>query len=340
MQNSFSYKSKLFIVSFFLIASSTLKAEHNTTVDRAYKTVAKGVIDLSEYLDTSISQWLNSDDENKVQCVSEPIKINEDQKVDAFFQDNKYLNETEDTYIRLRIKNYFYSREDNKIKLKLNAQIPFNRCKKELQLFLDDVQGTNSEVRSTDAANGGVGIRYFREGLYGIKSNFSLGIRNSSPYVRARFRRPFTFDTWIIEPVQSFKYSSKYHLESETNIYFDKHFDENKLFRIQLNRESGDHIRGIDYGLSFEYLALFRKNTGFGIRQSFFGNTYYNDFYEFDKSYTGVNNYVTSLSWRENIWRKWFYYELRPTVNFHKDYDYSPSYSLRIYLDFYFGKYD
>ena len=225
------------------------------------------------------------------------------------------------------------------IKLKLNAQIPFNRCKRELQLFLQDVQGDASEVRSTDASNGGVGIRYFREGFFGIKSNYSLGIRNSSPYVRARFRLPIKYASWTIEPVQSIKYSDKNKLELETNIYFDRMIDE-QLFRIQLNRESGDHINGIDYGLSFEYYAFLGKNSGLGFRQSFFGNTYYNDFYEFDDDYNGINNYVTTVTWRENIWRKWFYYEIRPTVNFHKDYGYTPSYSLRVTFDFYFGKYN
>jgi len=340
MQNSFWHNVKLFTISFFLITSSTLKAEHNTTVDRAYMTVSKGILDLSEYLDTSISEWSSSDSEKNVECVPESIKINENQNIDAFFQDNKYLNETEDTYIRIRIKNYIYSREDNKIKFKLNAQIPFNRCKKEWQLFLQDVQGNDSEIRQKDASNGGIGIRYFREGLFGIKSNFSLGIRNSSPYVRARFRLPITIDSWTIEPVQSFKYSTNEDLELETNIYFDKMIDESKLFRIQLNRESSDEIEGIDYGVSFEYYSTFRKNSGFGVRQSFFGNTHYNNIYAFDKDYNGVNNYVTSVTWRENIWRKWFYYELRPTVNFHKDHDYTPSYSMRVILDFYFGKYN
>jgi len=340
MQNRFWYKSTLFIASVFIITSSPLNAEHNTTVDRAYKTVSKGIIDLSEYLDTSISEWASSYNRKNVECVPEPIKIVENQNIDAFFQDNKYLNESEDTYIRLRINNYMYSREDNKIRLKLNAQIPFNRCKKEWQLFLQDVEGSNSEIQQKDASNGGIGIRYFREGLFGIKSNFSLGIRNSSPYVRARFRLPITIDSWTIEPVQSFKYSSKDDLELETNIYFDKKIDETKLFRIQLNRESRNEIEGIDYGVSFEYYSTFRKNSGFGVRQSFFGNTHYNDFYAFDKDYNGINNYVTSVTWRENIWRKWFYYELRPTVNFHKDYGYSPSYSMRFILDFYFGKYN
>ena len=340
MQNKFSYNILLFSVSIFLISSSILKAEHNTTIDKAYQTVSTGVIDLSEYLDTSISEWMTSDTNNSVQCAPEPIRIAEKQSIDEFFQDNKYLNETDNTYIRIRAKNYLYSREDNKVKVKLNAQIPFNRCKKEWQLFLQDVQGNDSEIRQKDASNGGIGIRYFREGLFGIKSNFSLGIRNSSPYVRARFRLPITIDSWTIEPVQSFKYSTNEDLELETNIYFDKMIDETKLFRIQLNRESRDEIEGIDYGVSFEYYSTFRKNSGFGVRQSFLGNTHYNDFYEFDKDYNGINNYVTSVTWRENIWRKWFYYELRPTVNFHKDHDYTPSYSMRVILDFYFGKYN
>lgn len=340
MQNNFLYNFILPIVSFFLLSSTMLQAEHNTTIDRYYQTISTGVLDLSEYLDVTISQWLSSDNETNFQCATEPITTIEKKNIDAFFQDNKYLNETKETYIRLRIKNYLYSREDNSIKLKLNAQIPFNRCKKEWQLFLQDVQTNNSEIRTTDSSHDGVGIRYYREGFYGIRSNYSLGIRNSSPYVRARYRLPMKFDTWTIEPVQSFKYSSKYHLELETNIYFDKRIDDNKLFRIQLNRESGEHINGVDYGLSFEYFSTFRKNSGLRLRQSFFGNTHYNDYYAFDKDYSGINNYVTSVTYRENIWRKWLYYEVRPTVNFHKDYNYTPSYSLRFILDFYFGKYN
>ena len=69
MQNSFWYKSILSLASFLLISTSILKAEHNTTVDQYYKTVSTGVIDLSEYLDTTISQWLTSDDENNVEEV-------------------------------------------------------------------------------------------------------------------------------------------------------------------------------------------------------------------------------------------------------------------------------
>jgi hypothetical protein len=52
----------------------------------------------------------------------------------------------------------------------------------------------------------------------------------------------------------------------------------------------------------------------------------------------GIHDYVTSFSWRANIWRKWFYYEVRPSVSFHKQYDYEPNYQVRLFFDFYFGK--
>lgn len=338
MQNSYVHRLSVLIISFFLATLSSLHADFDSSIDDAYDTVSTGVLDLSEYLDKSISKWMNG--YNDVHCEPGPLQTTENNNIDAFFQDNKYLNDTEDTYIRLRLKGYLYSREDTQIKAKVSARIPFNRCKKEWQLFLQDVQGNKGEIQNTDPSSGGIGIRFFRDGLFGIKSSYSLGIRDTTPYVRARYRYPFEYESWIIEPVQSFKYSEKYHLESETNIYFDKKIDEDQLFRIQLNRESSDEIRGIDYGLSFEYFSISKKNTGYSVRQSFYGNTYYNDFYSFDPHYTGINNYVTSFSWRENIWRKWFYYEVRPTVNFHKDYDYSPSYSFRIMFDFYFGKFN
>lgn len=338
MKNSLIYIQKLFL---FVFLFTTTHAEHNTTIDRGYKTVANAVLDLSEYVDTGISQWLNDSNEttNSAYCESESTNLSPNQDIDAFFQNEKYLNESQDTYIRLRVRNYLYSRQDNKIKLKLNAQIPFNKCKKEWQFFLQDVQARENEIKNTDTSYGGVGIRYDKTGFYGIKSNYSLGLRNTSVYVRARYRYLIEFEDWTIEPVQSFRYSDAYDLELESNLYFDKRINEESLFRIQLNRESSGKIEGIDYGLSFEYFLELEKKTGLRIRQSFYGNTHYNDFYAFDPDYSGINNYVTSINWRQNIWRKWFFYEIRPTINFHKDYDYSPSYSLRFIMDFYFGEF-
>jgi len=152
-------------------------------------------------------------------------------------------------------------------------------------------------------------------------------------------------DTWEIEPVQTFKYSNKYHFEEETNLYFDRTFDNNALFRITLQRGSQSTLQGMDYGLKFEYYSHPKKNKGWHFEQEFFGNTKYRHRkkkyreYHPKNEFFGINNYATTISYRANIWRKWFYYEIKPGVNFHRDVNYKPNYSLRFFFDFYFGDY-
>ena len=100
----------------------------------------------------------------------------------------------------------------------------------------------------------------------------------------------------------------------------------------------------MNYALSAQYFRSTKKDTGFGFGQTFFGNTEYEYTTEEGvpnpktKKYGGIHDYVTSFTWRANIWRKWFYYEVRPSVSFHKQYDYEPNYRVRFFLDFYFGQ--
>jgi hypothetical protein len=88
-----------------------------------------------------------------------------------------------------------------------------------------------------------------------------------------------------------------------------------------------------------------KKDKGYSVSQSFEGNTEYPDISQNNpdpkqaKTYSGINNYTTSFRWRESIWRKWFFYEIGPSVNFHKKFDYKPNYSLNFMIDFYFGNY-
>ena len=335
----------VFLTLFLFLHITTCDAEDNNTIfDHAYSKVSNKVLDWSEYLDIRISSWLD-DNVSDPECLAQSIdgfrnrNKHKEYNADSFFQNNKYLNDTKDIYVRLRLNNYLYSRKSNKMNIKLNAQLPFNRCRQQWKLFLQDPTNGQRENRSTDTSSGGVGIRYYRQEGYGIDSSYSLGFTGGSPYVRARYKLPIKFHSWKIEPIQIFKYSKKYYFEEETNIYFDKSLDDD-LFRILLHRKSASTLTGTDYGISFQYYLYLGKNAGLEFSQSFFGNTHYSHYYAFDKNYNNINNYVSSISWRENIWRKWLYFEVRPTINFHKDFDYKPSYTFRFLFDIYFGEYN
>ncbi|MFC2057928.1 hypothetical protein ACFLR6_03215 [Campylobacterota bacterium] len=269
--------------------------------------------------------------------------------VDQFFQNEKYLNETENTYVRVRVESYFQSKGSNDFDLTVRAQIPFSKSKKRFKIFVDDLTLDNADAILKDTTvnddTPDIGIHYFAS-RHNILSRYSIGLSGIDPFVKARFNMPINIDEWLIDPVQLFKYSTDNKFEEETNIYFDKKVSEKSLFRIQLHRSTQEEINGMNYALSAQYYRSTKKNTGFGFAQSFFGNTEYEYTTEKGvphpktKKYGGIHDYVTSFSWRANIWRKWFYYEVRPSVSFHKQYDYEPNYTLRVFFDFYFGKFN
>lgn len=92
----------------------------------------------------------------------------------------------------------------------------------------------------------------------------------------------------------------------------------------------------MDYRLSFTYFYTPSKTTGLSLTQSFWGNTKYVCDIE-PEPYGDISDYVTTLSWRQSVWRKWFAYEVQPGISFHRQYDYEANYILRLNLDFYFG---
>lgn len=282
--------------------------------------------------------------------VPEDTLEEEVRSVDQFFQNEKYLNETDETFIRIRTESYFQSKDSNDFDLSIKAQIPLSKTKKRFKIFVDDLTLDNADEILKDNADDDhvtpdIGVHYFASRSK-IKSRYSIGLSGLDPFVKARYNMPVKIDKWLIDPIQLFKYSIDDKFEEETNIYFDRKLDKTSFFRLQLHRKTQDEIDGMDYSLSAQYFRSTKKDTGFGFAQTFYGNTEYEYTTEKGvpnpkmKKYVGIHNYVTTFSWRANIWRKWLYYEVRPAVSFHKQYDYEPNYTLLVFFDFYFGKFN
>jgi len=328
--------------------------QESSYIDETYTNLSKKVLEWSRAIDTTLSSWLENDETNTTTVasnISDNTLENKVKSIDSFFQNDKYLNETDNTFVRVRIDNYFQSKESNNFNLRVSAQLPFNKSKKNFKIFIDDLTSDNAKNIPKDDSEEDrlvpdIGVHYFAPEKYAIESRYSLGLSGIDPFVKARYNMSIRTNKWLIDPVQLFKYSTDDEFEEETNIYFDKQFKESSLFRIQLHRKTQTKVDGMDYGLSLQYYWSPKKDTGLKLSQSFWGNTKYQYIVDKNieppqtKNYSGINNYVTSLSWRENIWRKWFYYEVRPAVNFRKQYDYEPNYTIRLFIDFYFGRYN
>lgn len=313
-------------------------------IDEKQKKFSKTVTKLFDSVDSGISGWMEDPDENMT-CDDMASALDEeffqDQgSIDAFFKSDKFIDETEASFLRIRLGSEFQSKEPADFKYKIRAQIPLSRTKKSFQLFIDDVEksyfdtATSTEIKETNTA---VGINFFAPVYKDIKSKYSIGISSLTPYARARYSKDFNAFGWIIQPSQQFKYSMESEWSEETNIYFDKRLETNSIFRTTLHRKTQSHVDGFDYALALSYYLTLSTKKGFSLSQQFWGNSKYACEVA-PEPYNGISNYSTFASWRQNIFRKWITYEVQPGVSFHRQYDYEPNYVINFYVDFYFGK--
>jgi len=324
----------LFIIHLTVFADNF---EEECYIDKTYKLISKKVLDSSNYLDNSINSIITSSDTN---TTSNKIKknVNKEKSVDSFFRTKKFTDETDETYISVKLNSLLYSKDANKFNIGVNARIPLSKSSKRYNLFINGLQEDDIDKLITDQFNKQVkteiGINYFAPLFHQIKSRYSFGANGLNLFTIARYSIEKDFNSWNILSAQTFKYSLKNLFEEETNIYCDRHLSDFRLFRMTFSRGTQEKNAGMNYSLILEHYWVLSKNSALNLSQLFSGNTKY----EYNtKIYEGVTNYTTSLSFRKNALRKWFFYGLTPSVNFNKQYDYRVNYGVNFYLEFYFG---
>ena len=289
-------------------------------VDALHKSFSKYVLQWSKVADDKMCEYLN--------------KYKSPDNFDDFFQNQKRMTQNNNTFMRIRMESYFESKGYVSLMPVLMAQFPFIKSQERIKIFIDNMNLENTQnLLEHKENNAAISINYFAPERYGIESKYSVGLAGLNPFTSATYRKAFQRGVWLIEPVQRFQYSVNNQFEEETNLYFDTHFKTQDLFRIQLFRKTQSTAKGVDYALSLQYYLTPQAKTGIYFSQSFIGNTAIEPF-------KLVSNFVSLVGWRENVWRKWFYYEIQPSVSFNQHYDYQPNYTLRLFFDFYFGEYN
>ncbi|MDK9694500.1 MAG: hypothetical protein OEL19_09700 [Sulfurimonas sp.] len=307
-------------------------------IDAKQKQFSDGVVTFFGTVDKTINNWMDEPEES----LSPDELLTSKQSVDLFFKNEKYIDETQSSFLRIRLGSLFQTKESTDFSYKIRAHIPLSQTKRNFQIFFDDVEQSyfdDGDFHKQEQSKNEAGIRYFAPTYKEITSHYSIGMSSLTGYARARYATGFEFDTWRIEPTQQFKYSLKSDWSEETNIYFDKTLDEKSLFRTTLHRKTQSHVDGFDYALALSYYLAVSKRKGFSYTQQFWGNSKYSCD-EHPQPYNGISNYAGFFSWRQNVFRKWMTFEVQPGVSFHRQYEYEPNYTLQFNVDFYFGNID
>jgi len=319
-----------------LFTSTFLIAYDASIVDEAHYNISTKVVATSEYIDDTLNNLFQ--DNNKTNYVKKDI-----QSIDSFYKNEKFIDETDESFVRIRVQSNHQTLDETSFDVKLRAYLSLLKTRQNIKLFIEDVNQDNYKDlpfknSTSDDSSMAVGVSYLTLSYYDIDSKYSLGIRGLSPYIKVRYKKTFPYNDWEIKPAQSFTYSTKSDFKEETRIYFDRQLDKQNLFRIDLARSTKSNQAGMQYSLAFAYFYQPKKDKGISITQSFLGDTKYNymDNGE-EKDYSGIHTYSTDISWRESVWKKWFFYEIKPGIDFQKVYNYKINYKILFLTDFYFG---
>ena len=346
---------KSYALIFILIHTSSLIAQdynqsqsEQNYLDAFHERASQQVKNWSIYADdrlVDMADYLKPNENNLSQEVQNTT-VENSQAVDSFFLNDKYLDETDKSFVSIRPEARFSSKEDEDFNLKIKAHLALSKSKKRFKLFINDLDPDNANNVATEDNERSapeIGLNYFAPETYNIQSKYSVGVRGIYPFARARYSSEFNPGDWMIEPIQTFRYSVKDDFKEDTQLYCSTKITDLMLLRFYLARGTQSRIDGMSYDGSMSLYWTPKKNTGFSISQGFNGSTKYQHTEDENaipiiyEDYNGIYNYSTNITWRENFYRKWLFYEIQPGVNFHKQYDYEANYTFRVLLDIFVG---
>ena len=168
-------------------SSSQTDANQSSYIDELYTDFSGKILEWSELIDTKLCDWLEDPYDDTLDSAAPNDALNNEiKKMDSFFQNQKFFDESEKTYLRLRLESDFHSKESNDFNANLNAQLPLSRSKKHLKIFIDNLTDENAkdlfhENLDKEEPSSGIGIHYFAPQAYGIASRYSLGMTGITP---------------------------------------------------------------------------------------------------------------------------------------------------------------
>jgi len=341
-----------------MLFSSDLNTTEENFLDTTHKYVSEKFENISIIADDTANKTLsyvknigtdsNSSDNNKTepQVKTNSQKELNPESVDALFQNEKYIEETRKSFLRLTIDYSYNSLEENDLNARLSASLALSKSKKNFKLYLSGFNQDNvDEIIQRDDHDDGkpeIGVSYVTDITKNIESKYSLGIRSLYPYIKGRFSYKKETSSWIIEPVQTIEYSIKDEFKEDTKLYMDTEIIEKVKFRLEFSRGTESTKKGMDYSSNLSLFWTPQPRTGLQFNQGIYGNTKYeyivDDATEEKDTYSGINNYITTITFRQNFYRSWLFYEVSPGVDFQKVHDFKPNYRLYVRLDAFFGK--
>lgn len=353
-----------FFTSLLLITSSysqlldPIAPEHNETASGELSWITSNLDDLERYLSQKVmiissntDRLLRDDNDKNLTNLNDNRQPPQDKGQETFllstgfndfFKDETYLDVTNRSYVKIHGGYEYNERGNSDIFHGVTARLRLPKTQKQLQLFIGDESDNIKSLNNTAHQDSGVGLKYYMNSLYqGLFAHASIGVAGvTNPYVKTNVEYPLYFETWLLRPVQTFKYSARDKFDEWTDLYFDHKISTTEMIRLLLERSTNSEVRGMNYLSQISYFNAYREDISCsyyvgmnGRTKDLLETTYINNLHPQE----GVYDYSAGITWRQRLWKDYIFYQMDPLVSFHEQYNYKPNYIFRIGVDIYFG---
>ncbi len=270
-------------------------------------------------------------------------------QIDDFFGSREQLDEANKSWARIRIDTVKPGGSDVKLRAGVKLKVVLPRSQQRFRLLFstedDDVSASNSDAAQREQLAGqdnndvSLALRFMRIARDSVQVNYDLGARFRDDKaqlfgrINASYNQPWKWgfnnnitNNLIYYSASGFENRLRFDLQRN---FFDK---KSVFFRNSLALNWRKGLKGTGFGETMGFYADLGKRKAIALEAIAGYSTSLNNG-ETDR-YKGAE---VRIRFRHSIWRKWFYYEIWPSVSWSASNDYKQAYGGLLRLEVVLG---
>jgi hypothetical protein len=261
--------------------------------------------------------------------------------IDRFFANDALYKYTTDSYVQLSGDVLFEEKGETGYGANLRARVDMPGTKKRLKLIFDTDPKEKQDPleRSVDDSPTAAvqesdiygAIQRERE-LWGWTFRPSVGVKFTlplEPYVKAQFTTIYPLQRWALRADQNFYWFDDTGFGSDSTIEFDRPVGKEHLFRASSFARWTEEDEFFHLSQIFTFYQTLSRRRMVSYQVGAYGQTSPTWF---------MTDYLLVVRYRQLIHKEWLFFEIRPQVQYSKEYDWDDEVSLLLRLEMFFGR--
>lgn len=259
-------------------------------------------------------------------------------RLDQFFADDRIIEETDKTIVRVTTSLKFTEGDNPVLRLSMRGRIALPYLEERLLLLLDS-EGRDYDVRdqlaeapeaTEDDKSFVTGVRYLAKETKRTRVSVDGGLRwyaGPVPFARLRIRKTLDFDPWAVRLTQQFFWYSHNGFGETSRVDLERWLGEAFFFRSTSDATWSETSEGVDLSQGWTVYHDVSQRRTVAISFSMKAHTH---------PHTVMDEYFVQFRYRQRIHRDWMFMEVAPGAIFprDRDWDFTPTVTLKLEVQF------